>query len=172
MSDLKFGVIMMLATFAPAILFLIIPLTIMYFMYKKDFTVDQKKRYEEEIRQATPFTDIVEAKRHALSGSIKMILWYGSYFIIVVPILVSLFGNIHYGPNAPYLVLLLATGIPWLACFVQSMLMAEKQRLRLKASRLFSKPPSVFVINGIMIVPITLLVLIMVVIKISNKVLH
>lgn|SRR5574341_1373418 len=172
MSDFKFGVIMMLVTFAPTILFLIIPLTIMYFMYKKDFTVDQKKRYEEEIRKVSPFADITEAKRHALSGSIKMILWYGSYFIIVIPILVSLFGNIHYGPNAPYLVLLFATGIPWLACFLQSMIMAEKQRLRLQASELSSKPPSVFVINGIMMVPVALLILIMVVTNMLNKVLH
>jgi len=172
MSDFKFGSVMMLAVLAPSILFLILPLTIMYFMYKKDFTVDQKKRYEAEVRQATPFTDISEAKRHALSGTIKIVLWYGSYFIIVVPILVSLFGYIQFGPNAPYLVLLIATGIPWLACFLQSMLAAEKQRLRLQASKLSSKSPSVFVINGIMIVPVILLALIIIVLRISNQVLH
>jgi hypothetical protein len=172
MSDFNFGVVMMLATFAPAILFLIIPLTIMYFMYRKDFTVDQKKRYEEEIKLAIPFTNISEAKRHALSLSIKIILWYGSYFIIVIPILVFLFGNIQYGPNVPYLVLLIATGIPWLACFIQSMLISEKQRLRMQASELATKSPSVFMINGIMIIPVTLLVLILVVLRISNQVLH
>jgi len=107
---------------------------------------DQKKRQIKEINQATPFTDVSEAKRQALSGNVKIILGYGIYFVSVVPILVLLLGKIQYGPNIPYLIFLFAVGIPWLVCFLQSLLRAEKQRVRFRASNFPSKPSSVFFI--------------------------
>jgi len=159
-----------LIAFGPVILFLIIPLTITYFVNKKEFKEAQVKRQIDGINQAIPFVNPLEAKSQALSGTRWIIFGYGAYFVIVVPTLVSMFGRIHYGPNLPYLVLLLATGIPWLACFVQSVLLSEKQRLRLQASK-FSEPTSVFY-NRIMMAPLILLILIMVALKISNYVLH
>ncbi len=158
--------------FGPAVLFLIIPMTITYFVNKKEITADQKKREIEEIRRAEPFTDGSEANKQAFSGNIKIMFGYGAYFIIVVPILVLLLGKIHYGPNIPYLIFLSATGIPWLACFVQSLMRAENQRLRFKASNLSPRSPSIFSINGIVLVPFILLVMIAVVLRISNQVLR
>ena len=158
--------------FGPVILFLIIPMTITYFVNKKEITADQKKREIEEINQALPFTDVSEAKEQALSGNVKIFLGYGVYFVAVVPVLVLLLGEIHYGPNIPYLIFLSATGIPWLACFVQSLMRAENQRLRFKASNLSPNSSSVFSINGIVLIPFVLIGVIAVVLSISNQVLR
>jgi hypothetical protein len=172
MADINFGIIALLVLFAAAMLFLIIPLTITYFMNKKQITEDQRKRQITEISQAKPFADIAEAKQHATSESRKIIWSYGAYFVIVVPILVYLFGKVQYGPNLPYLVVLAVTGIPWIACFLQSLLLAEKQRLRLQASSISAKPGSVYFVNGIMLAPGVLLALIVIVFRISNQVLR
>jgi hypothetical protein len=158
--------------FGPVVLFLVIPMTITYFVNKKEITADQQKREIEEVNQAVPFTSVPEAKKQALSGIVKIILGYSAYFVIVVPILVLLLGKIHYGPNIPYLIFLSATGIPWLACFVQSLMRAENQRLRLKASNLAPRASSIFTINGIVLVPFILLVMIAVVLRISNQILR
>lgn len=158
--------------FGPVILFLVIPMTITYFVNKIEITADQQKREIEEINKAIPFKDVPEAKQQALSGNVKIILGYGVYFVTVVPILVLMLGKIHYGPNIPYLIFLLATGIPWLACFVQSLMRAENQRLRFKASNLSPRSSSVFSINGIALIPFILLIMITVVLRISNLVLQ
>jgi hypothetical protein len=160
------------AVFAPVILFLVIPMTITYILNKKEITADQEKRAIEEIKQAVPFTDVSDAKRQALSGNVKIMLGYGAYFVTVVPVLVLLLGQIQYGPNIPYLIFLSATGLPWLARFVQSLMRAEKQRLRFKASDFSSNTSSLFSLNGIVLIPLILLGVIAVALRISNQVLR
>jgi hypothetical protein len=172
MSEIKFDVIFIAAVFAPIILFLVVPVTITYFVNRKEITADQKKREIEEINQAIPFADVSEAKKQALSGNVKIILGYGAYFVTVVPVLVLLLGKIHYGPNIPYLIFLCATGIPWLVCFIQSLMRAEKQCLRIRASNTSTNPSSLFSINGIVVMPFILIGIITVALRISNQVLR
>jgi hypothetical protein len=172
MSEFKFDMIFIAAVFAPVILFLGIPLTISYFVNKKEFAADRKKREIDETRQAEPLAYVSEAKKQVFSGNIKIMLGYGAYFVSVVPVLVLLLGKIHYGPNVPYMIFLSATGIPWLACFVQSLMRAENQRLRLKATNLSPRSSSIFSIKGIVLVLFVLLVMIAVVLRISNQVLR
>jgi hypothetical protein len=137
---------------------------------KKEIKKDRKKRTEAEIKEAVPYSNIEQAKKQVVSENLRLMLWYGVYYVISIPTIVLFLGEIKYGPNLPYTIFLIVTGIPFLICFMQVILKVEKQRLRLLASGVPSKSLSFYLVNWIVLIPlIFVVILIPLLLKISKK---
>lgn len=120
-------------------------------------------------KEPEAYENLKTARREILRDNFKIMTWYGIYFLVAVPNIVHYFKGIRYGPNLPYVLFLLAVGIPFLICFIHVVSKADMQRSRLLATGANRKESSKFVINWILILPAVYVTEVQFLYKISNS---
>jgi len=122
-----------------------------------------------QIKKAKPYADVQNASTYIDKKNFYILFWYILYFVIIIPILVHFFGKITYGPNLPYILLVILTGIPFLAAFIHIFAVTDRQRYRLIASGLSIDKGSEHVIKWMFLVTCITVLLVYYTLKLSNK---
>jgi cytochrome bd-type quinol oxidase subunit 2 len=101
--------------------------------------------------------EIKELKAAITKELLRVAPAYLVYFLIATIILVSIFGEIKYGANFPYLTSLMVIGIPFLICFCHLLTKAENFRIKFTEAGGDKKAASNFMTVLIIIIPFILL---------------
>ena len=78
--------------------------------------------------------DYLTAKKLTFKKIRKITPYYLIYFFVTTYILISIYGEINYGPNKPYALYLLFVGFPYIILFLHMIIIAEKQGNRIAIS--------------------------------------
>jgi hypothetical protein len=111
--------------------------------------------YTKYLEGPEPYTDIKEALKSNTKENYVILFLYSLYFVIVILGSVHFFGKIEYGPNRPYLTLLILIGIPFLVAFVHLVSRAGNQSIRFQCSGYTERQAAAYRLKWLFIFTIT-----------------